>query len=344
MQISIRGKDETDTPLILFVFMLISVQKASCAAALQAARDSPAVYEFEGQGSSAGSVGCCSLLESDNNLEFLDDLGPKFKTLADICSPPRSPTPVSRQSVVISDVAEVEHISGPSLETKPPTIHSKSSAQNQNVSISQSSTRVVGFNGAASSSVHGQISNNIVNGLQSPPVSPVTTAMLPSPGPILLLQQQKPVYYTTSPVMQPMHYVVQPQLQSTVLLAGAPVNNLQGMVLLNGQSGHAGSIMHGGNAAGTLTLSKRRGNSVIEENQGVGLQWRSDGSGEVIMDVRRSDGTGQRVEVGGFCNTGMLVNGHISEGTAVHEEVVLTQRGKKQRTRSTASVKTGSMN
>ena len=323
--------------------MLISVQKARCAATMQAGRDSLLLYDFEGQGSCAGSVGCCSLQEFDNNLQFLDDLGPKFKTLADICSPPRSPPPVSRQGIVTPEVDEVEHVAGPSLETKPPTIRSQSSAQNQNVSISQSSTRVAGFNGAASSSVHGQLSHSIVSAPQSPPVCPVTTAVLPSPGPILLVQQQEPVYYTTRPVMQPMHYVVQPQLQSTVLLAGAPVNNLQGMVLLNGQSGHAESIMHRGNAAGTLTLGSRGGNSVIEEDQGVGLQWRSDSSGEVV-DVRRSDGSGQMVEVGGFCNTGMLLDGHISEGTTVHEEIVSTQRGKKRRTRSTASVKTGSMN
>lgn len=43
------------------------------------------VYDFEGRGSPTGSVGCCSLLENDNDLSFLDDLGPKFKTLAEIC-------------------------------------------------------------------------------------------------------------------------------------------------------------------------------------------------------------------------------------------------------------------
>ncbi|TNN68274.1 Desmoglein-2 [Liparis tanakae] len=60
-------------------------QKAACAVQV---KDVFLEYEFEGQGSSAGSVGCCSLLGSDNDLQFLNDLGSKFKTLAQICSPP----------------------------------------------------------------------------------------------------------------------------------------------------------------------------------------------------------------------------------------------------------------
>lgn len=43
------------------------------------------VYDDEGRESPAGSVGCCSLLENDDDLSFLNDLGPKFKTLAEIC-------------------------------------------------------------------------------------------------------------------------------------------------------------------------------------------------------------------------------------------------------------------
>lgn len=42
-------------------------------------------YRFEGVGSEAGSVGCCSGFSDDNDLGFLNTLGPKFKTLADVC-------------------------------------------------------------------------------------------------------------------------------------------------------------------------------------------------------------------------------------------------------------------
>ncbi|KPP62267.1 hypothetical protein Z043_119558 [Scleropages formosus] len=49
------------------------------------ADDIPLRYGYEGRGSLAGSVGCCSELGADEGLGFLDSLGPKFKTLAEIC-------------------------------------------------------------------------------------------------------------------------------------------------------------------------------------------------------------------------------------------------------------------
>lgn len=57
------------------------------------------VYDYEGQGSSAGSVGCCSGHESENDLEFLNDLGPKFKTLAEICGGKEIPTEVKKEFI-----------------------------------------------------------------------------------------------------------------------------------------------------------------------------------------------------------------------------------------------------
>lgn len=47
--------------------------------------DAPHMYRYEGEGSAAGSVGCCSDLGDPDGLDFLDSLGPKFKTLANIC-------------------------------------------------------------------------------------------------------------------------------------------------------------------------------------------------------------------------------------------------------------------
>ncbi|XP_035267848.1 desmocollin-1-like isoform X3 [Anguilla anguilla] len=51
------------------------------------ADDQPREYEYEGQGSPAGSVGCCSDQADEDGLEFLDALEPKFKTLAELCAP-----------------------------------------------------------------------------------------------------------------------------------------------------------------------------------------------------------------------------------------------------------------
>ncbi|KAF7668466.1 hypothetical protein LDENG_00008050 [Lucifuga dentata] len=42
-------------------------------------------YGFEGVGSAAGSVGCCSEQGDNDDLDFLNALGPKFKTLAEVC-------------------------------------------------------------------------------------------------------------------------------------------------------------------------------------------------------------------------------------------------------------------
>ncbi|XP_075389357.1 desmoglein-1 [Tenrec ecaudatus] len=42
------------------------------------------IYDIEGAGSPAGSVGCCSFIGEDLDDNFLDTLGPKFKKLADI--------------------------------------------------------------------------------------------------------------------------------------------------------------------------------------------------------------------------------------------------------------------
>nr|XP_015209376.1 PREDICTED: desmocollin-2-like isoform X1 [Lepisosteus oculatus] len=43
-------------------------------------------YQFEGRGSVAGSVGCCSDQAVDEGYDFLNTLGPKFRTLAEVCT------------------------------------------------------------------------------------------------------------------------------------------------------------------------------------------------------------------------------------------------------------------
>ncbi|XP_019382132.1 PREDICTED: desmocollin-1-like isoform X1 [Gavialis gangeticus] len=42
-------------------------------------------YNYEGRGSLAGSVGCCSDRQEEEALDFLDQLEPKFRTLAETC-------------------------------------------------------------------------------------------------------------------------------------------------------------------------------------------------------------------------------------------------------------------
>ncbi|XP_054579826.1 desmocollin-2 [Eptesicus fuscus] len=49
------------------------------------AQDYVLAYRYEGQGSAAGSVGCCSDRQEEDGLDFLDHLEPKFRTLAEAC-------------------------------------------------------------------------------------------------------------------------------------------------------------------------------------------------------------------------------------------------------------------
>ncbi|XP_020848237.1 desmocollin-2-like isoform X1 [Phascolarctos cinereus] len=49
------------------------------------AQDYVLTYNYEGRGSTAGSVGCCSERHEEEGLEFLDQLEPKFATLAQTC-------------------------------------------------------------------------------------------------------------------------------------------------------------------------------------------------------------------------------------------------------------------
>ncbi|XP_012512019.1 PREDICTED: desmocollin-3-like [Propithecus coquereli] len=43
-------------------------------------------YNYEGRGSSAGSVGCCSEKQEEDGLDFLNNLEPKFMTLVEACT------------------------------------------------------------------------------------------------------------------------------------------------------------------------------------------------------------------------------------------------------------------
>uniref|UniRef100_A0A8C9WH67 Desmoglein-2-like n=1 Tax=Scleropages formosus TaxID=113540 RepID=A0A8C9WH67_SCLFO len=67
-------------------FSMMLYLKANCTAEMSQAIDASLHFQEEGSDSPVGSLGCCSLIEGDNDLEFLNDLGLKFKTLAEICS------------------------------------------------------------------------------------------------------------------------------------------------------------------------------------------------------------------------------------------------------------------
>lgn len=191
------------------------------------AEDRVLQYGYEGQGSSAGSVGCCSLLENDNDLQFLDDLGMKFKTLAEVCGDRKISTEVKQVSTpppshsVTRAVTTVSHVQTAQQQSSPPRLQSSiHKAEQTEVRETTEHSQIVKENTATVREAMTTVEKGMANQSQ------------------MLLLQQQPVYYTTTPVVQPMHYVVQPQVQNTVLLAEAPATNLQGMVLVNNtQSG-----------------------------------------------------------------------------------------------------------
>lgn len=188
-------------------------------------KDGLLVYDYEGQGSSAGSVGCCSLLKSENDLHFLDDLGPKFKTLAEVCRGKKIQTEVKTVLTPLPSASINNQSSLSSLVTAqqlPPPPQFQPAVPKRSQTVVRETSE--------SSQMLKQSEATVRQGINS------VKEEIAHQGQMILLQQQQqqPVYLATTPVLQPMHYIVQPQVQNTVMIAKAPATNLQGMILLNG--------------------------------------------------------------------------------------------------------------
>lgn len=187
----------------------LSLQKASCGH--PPTKDSLLVYDFEGQDSPVGSMGCCSLLESENDLEFLNNLGPKFMTLAEICIPPRPSPPPHKIEQIIK-----------SVDT---TIKSESSVTTSTVQISESVAPPPQPPPPAQQSSVTSVTKTIN---QSSDISMMNTSQT-------FLVQQKPLYY-----------LVEQQVPSTMILAE---RSAHGTYLINGPTGNNGLILQGGKIA-----------------------------------------------------------------------------------------------
>ncbi|XP_062386302.1 desmoglein-2-like protein [Sardina pilchardus] len=211
-------------------------QKAHCIQNQHSPKEALLIFDYEGQESPVGSIGCCSLLQDDQDLDFLNDLGPKFKTLADICGGTSLEVESSKVTVTASQpsapiVANVDVFAD--------ITHSINAARTEAASLATSSTRiqesVISSTRPATTDVH----------LRENFVVPTQT----------LLIQQPTLYYTAA---APPMYVVDPQPHQT-LVVGPAVNMGENMVVVERQATTGGSAQLQGLSQGVIGVESLHG-------------------------------------------------------------------------------------
>ncbi|XP_040910699.1 desmoglein-2-like [Toxotes jaculatrix] len=214
--------------------------KSNHAAQRSQEKDGLLVYDYEGEGSLAGSVGCCSLLENDVDLAFLNDLGPKFKTLAEICQG----STVVMESVDVSS-SPVRPVSPVRPSTSTHTrVHTHTEKIRDRDQININTVNTSNVASGSSTIVQERIAERSQGSATVPKVHVQDKLTIPSQ---TLLIQQPTMYYAATPM-----YVVEPQPQ-VVLVAGATqqqaagqvgqVGVSQGLVQVSGFQGTQGVVL-----------------------------------------------------------------------------------------------------
>lgn len=222
-------------------------------------KDDLLVYDFEGQDSPVGSIGCCSLLESKDDLHFLDDLGPKFKTLAEVCGGTKIQTEIKQVVSPLPNVSATKIQTSEShlVATPPMSLPPKLSSPEKTDHIVKSETTKQSVTMKESMTAVKEEMSSVKQGMGNP------NQML-----LVQQQQQQPVYYTTAPMMQPMHYVVQPAFQNTMVLTEAPATNLQNMVLVtNTDTGSSHGVLVQGQTV--MSTPQAQGLSTVLNSSGI---------------------------------------------------------------------------
>ncbi|XP_029102310.1 desmoglein-2-like [Scleropages formosus] len=280
-------------------------QKASCAAGNEATKEDLLAFNFEGHGSPVGSVGCCSLLEADNDLEFLNNLGPKFKTLAEICRGPEVEPEVS----VPPPQPKAEHTTMTSVVT--------------NSALSASSLP------PPSSHVEKHVVAETSRTATLPSVTVRENAMIPNQAYVI----QQPVYLASTPVLQTTQYVMEPQVHNTVLVSELPsVSNMQTMYVVDGVPGPESVIMKErvvtGPAVGGVVSSSVGTGQVVREglvgvNSGlVGMKNLYGSQNLILLEGAGSggqllqNGTLQKRDLSGSQKI-LLVDGQMASGQVI---------------------------
>lgn len=227
------------------------------------------MYDYEGNESLAGSVGCCSLLDNEDDLAFLNDLGPKFKTLAEICKGSTLVTESVDTGVSIPPIRPVSPVQ-PSTSTHTHVhTHSETIRDRESVNVNT----LHSSNVASGSSTIIQEEQIARRGPATLPRMQVQDKIV-IPSQTLLIQQPT-MYYAATPM-----YVVESKPQ-VMLVAGAPqqavgqvgqVGLSQGMVQVSGLQGSQGVVLvdrQEGVSQATGQASKGRSHGTVSKSRKV---------------------------------------------------------------------------
>ncbi|CAG5896669.1 unnamed protein product [Menidia menidia] len=284
--------------------------KSNIASQQYSENDRALAYDYEGQESLAGSVGCCSLLDNDDDLAFLNDLGPKFKTLAAIC---KGSTLVSE-----SAAAEVRTSSPPVRPVSPArpstSTHTHVHTHSETVRDGGQLNTFKASNVASESSTFIQeerITERSQGSVSAPKVHVQDNVIIPNP---TILIQQPAMYYAATPM-----YVVEAKPQM-VLVSGetsqaagqvgqvgmsqglvqvGTLQGSQGVMLVDGQVGMGGAagqvaqgVSKGTISRSTQVLVVENGSSGREQGKNLveGIVQTGQRSAEAAMDMRGHGG------------------------------------------------------
>ncbi|KAM4727519.1 desmoglein-2-like protein [Anableps anableps] len=202
--------------------------------------DGEMTYNYEGEGSLAGSVGCCSLLENDDDLAFLNDLGPKFKTLAEICHG----TTLERTSVDVG----LCNLSNQTVSSVRPSSSTHTHGYTHTETIrdrDQKNVNTLNISNEASRSSTIIEEKRIIESSKGSATLPKIKETVVMPNQTLLIQQPA-MYYAATPM-----YVVESKPQMVLVSGGtqqvvsqvSQPGHSQGLIQVGGLQGSQGVVL-----------------------------------------------------------------------------------------------------
>ncbi|XP_035761990.1 desmoglein-2-like, partial [Neolamprologus brichardi] len=316
-------------------------RKSDHAAQQPQVKDSMLIHNYEGQESLAGSVGCCSLLENDDDLAFLNDLGPKFKTLAEIC---QGSTMVTESVDVAVSSTPVRPVSPfrPSTSTHTHVrSHTETIRDRDRVNINTLNTSNVS-SGSSTVIQEERITGRAQSSATLPNVHVQDNIVIPSQ---TLLIQQPAMYYAATPM-----YVVESKPQVMLVAGGTQqavgsvgqaglshglvqvsgLQSSQGVVLVDRQGGMGEVTGQAAQGLSRGTISRSRQLLVVENGSSGGEQGVHLAQG-VVQTGQRSAEQGFEVRSVPVKAQGFSVGSHSSLGS--NEEAKLTVTPKSQGTK-----------